>query len=89
MLAERSGLWAIAIHEATRLGVRVKPTMHTFCDMDRRDARLMFHERGGGYVLLIWGGLDPNEAATAALLALAAISPLAWKACSQKRGVGT
>lgn len=82
-----TGLWTVAINEATRLGVRIKPTKHLFCEMDRRDARLMYHDRGGPYVLLVWAGLSADEAADAALQALAAVSQRAWRACA-KRKVG-
>lgn len=78
----------VVIDEANRLGVRIRPTTHTFCGMDERDARLMLHDRGGPPVLLVWGGLDANEAAHVALQALASMSQRAWRACSQERRMG-
>lgn len=84
---ERDSLWAVAIDEAARLRVRIVTTRHLLCRMDRYDARLLRHapERGGSPVVLVYGHLSADEAASAVLTALAAVSQRAWRAWAEHR----
>lgn len=79
--------WVVAVREAQRLRVRVVVTGHALAGMDRCDARLLRHApaREGRMVLLVWAGLDADEAVDASLRALAAISQRAWRACHERR----
>lgn len=88
----QSRLWMAASDEALRNRVRILVTWHDMCGLRGNDACLVRHapHRGNGLVLLVAAGLGEDDAGLAALRAMAAISPRAWRLAAEamagKRG---